>query len=490
MILAARLLAGQPLSGTCPVALAGVARDSRALRPGEAFVAVVDDPAEMALHAAQARAAGATVVIAEDAGGGTSAATAAAQLSTPHARWSFARASAAAHGLDRAQPVLIGVTGSTGKSTTTHCAWWSLGPGAARVGTLGWHDGSSERPGKQTTPPPEEVHAFLSGLGPHCPGVAVEISSHAGDQHRLAGLELASMVFTGLGHDHLDYHRSIGAYLTAKLKIVRQLRAGARVVVNADDPRSGAVAHAGRGAGADVVGLGFQRGQAQIAGDAEHGWRLLWEGIDHPLPVRLPGRFNAWNAAAGALAANAVGVPLATALARLADLPPVPGRLELLAHAPLTYVDYAHTPEALAVMLRALRQDFRGHRLVCVFGCGGDRDRSKRGPMGRAALTADVAVLTTDNSRSESPRAIAEDVVAGLPPGIAVAWDGRPSANAHLVVELDRAQAIRLARRLAGADGVVVVAGKGHETTQEIQGAVLPWDDRSFVASLAGEARR
>ena len=219
------------------------------------------------------------------------------------------------------------------------------------------------------------------------------------------------------------------------------------------------------------------------------GWRLLWEGADHLLPVALPGGFNAFNAACGALLANAGGVPLSTALARLGDQPAVPGRLELLARAPLTYVDYAHTAESLSAMLEALRQHHPGCRLVCVFGCGGDRDRGKRAPMGRSAIAADLAVLTTENSRSEDPASIAADVIAGLPPGAYVHWDAgtvEAPAGAHLVVQPDRAVAIRLARRLAGRDGVVVVAGKGHETTQIIHGRIEPWDDRAFVRSLGG----
>lgn len=483
MIPAARLFAGQPIDGTAaPGAFRGVARDSRRVQPGDAFVAAGGDEAA---NAARAVAAGASAIIAERATG-----AAAPHLGVPHARWAFAHASALAHGLDRANRPLLAVTGTKGKSTTVHCAWWALGQGAARTGTVGWHDGSSERPATQTTPAPEELHAFLAGLPATCPGVALEISSHAGDQQRLAGLTLTGLAFTGLGRDHLDYHGTMAAYLSAKLAIVRWLAPGALCVINADDPRHAVVAHAVRAIGAEPLGLGFGRGAARIVRVGD-GWRLQWEGADHPLPIALPGRFNAFNAAAGALLAHAAGVPLPTALARLADLPPVPGRLERCGVAPLTYVDYAHTAESIALMLEALRESHPGRRLVCVFGCGGDRDRGKRGPMGRAALGADLAVLTTDNSRSEAPERIAEDVIAGLPGGAVVHWDrgaAEPPAGAALVVQLDRGAAIRLARRLAGADGVVVVTGKGHETTQEILGRIEPWDDRAAVRALEASA--
>lgn len=479
MIPAARLFQGQRLDGAAPAALSGISRDSRRVRPGDCFVAIGGDERANARAALDAGAAALLVERRLDID--------APQLVSSHARWSFAAASAAAHGLDRTCAPLVGVTGTKGKSTTVHAAWAALGPGAARVGTLGLHDGTSERPASMTTPPANELHPFLAGLPTTCPGVAIEVSSHAGDQHRLGGLELAALGFTGLGRDHLDYHATMGEYLAAKLAIVRLLRPGSRCIINADDARLPVVAHAVRAAGCEPVSLGFERGSARIVrvGDT---WRLLVDGADHLLPVALPGRFNAFNAACGALLANAIGVPLSTALARLVDMPAVPGRLELLAHAPLTYVDYAHTAESIAVMLNALREHHPGRRLVCVFGCGGDRDRGKRGPMGRAAITADIAVLTTDNSRSEDPRQIAEDVVAGLPAGACVHWDAgavEPPAGAHLVVQLDRGAAIRLARRLAGREGVVVVAGKGHETTQSIQGRTESWDDRAFVRGLA-----
>ncbi len=502
MIAAPALFIGQSLSGTVQPMVAGIARDSRQIATGDIYAAM-GSASDQGTHAREALAHGASGVLAE---AGLVLDAPVPLLRTSHARWSFARASAARHGLPRRTLPLVAVTGTAGKSTTTHCAWWAMGEGAARVGTIGWHDGAVERANAQTTPPPEQLHAFLAGLSAGCPGVAMEASSHAGDQHRLAGLQFAALAFTGLGHDHLDYHRTTGAYLTAKLRFIRLLRTGGLCVINADAPDAHVVAHAAHGADARVVMLGFKRGDSRLVRTAG-GWRLRHETMDYRVSVRLPGDFNAWNAAAGALLASATGIPLATALERLATMPAVPGRLELLAHHPDTYVDYAHTPDELKIMLTAVRQEFPGRRLVCVFGCGGDRDRSKRGPMGCAALVADLAVLTTDNSRSEEPKAIAEEVIAGLAPGVTVFWakgddldsgrwlekfrpayaaqraqlDGAPRT---LMVELDRGTAIRLARALAGDEGVVVVAGKGHETDQLIQGMTLPWDDRTFVRGL------
>lgn len=465
-----------------PAEVQGVCRDSRLITAGQIYVAMGPADAQPA-HIAEAVAKGAAAIITEPAIAATTGAVPHATVAD--ARAAFARLSVNAHGLDRRCPPLVAAVGTAGKSTTVHCAWWAMGAGAARIGTIGWHNGAGERPNPQTTPPPEQIHAFLAGLPTTCPGVAMEVSSHACDQRRCEGLRFAAIAFTGIGHDHLDYHRTMEAYIAAKLRSFHGLVPGGLVVVNAEDPRCDLITASARGAGARVVGLGFHSGAALIT-EQDRRWTLTVEGAAHTLPVRLPGAFNAWNAAAGALIAEAVGVPLDTALERLATLPAVPGRLELLAYQPDTYVDYAHTPDELSTMLTALRHQFPGRRLVCVFGCGGDRDRTKRGPMGRAALAADAAVLTTDNSRSEDPRAIAEDVIAGLSANVSVVWGGPPPASGSpcLLVEPDRATAIRLGRTLAGPDGIAVIAGKGHETDQLIQGRTLPWDDRAFVRAL------
>ena len=438
-----RIFRGQALIGTCPAVLSGVSRDSRSVRPGEAYIAQAEDPA----HAAQALERGAAIVV--DARG---------DLRSPHPRWSFARASCAVSELDDRCPPLAAATGTKGKSTIAHILWWLLGAGAARVGTIGWHDGRNERPNRQTTPPPDELHEFLASLPEACPGVALEASSHGCDQFRLAGLRLQALAVTGIGHDHLDYHGTVAAYVAAKLRAVQLLVTGGRLVINADDAHAAAFFHAGRCVGAEVILLS--------AADV----------LRMAPPIALAGAFNAWNAAAALLLAEALGVPRLLGEQRLRTLPAIPGRLERLAEAPITYVDYAHTPESIAAVLGAVRAAHPGAPVAIVFGCGGDRDTTKRAPMGAAAASADLVVVTTDNSRSEDPRAIAEQVLAGVA--------ARTGSSTTTVIEPDRATAIRLARERLGAHGVVVVAGKGHETSQDIRGVVTAWDDRAFVRSL------
>lgn len=460
---------GQALRGARPSRPLRVVIDSRQADADAAFVAAADEP-RRAVHVGAAVAAGAGAVVAE-------APCAGAQLATPCARWSAARASAAAYGLDAGGPPLLGVTGTDGKTTVAWYAWACLGAAGARVGTLGFHDGRVEHPGANTTPGAGELHRFLVGLGEGCPGVACEVSSHAIDQHRLAGLDFAAMAFTTIGSDHLDYHRSHAAYVATKLRAARLVRPGGLGLVAADDPRVPSVAHALRAAGATVLELGLARGDSRVVADGA-GWILRHGGVDHPLPVTLPGAFNAWNAAAGALLATAVGVPLTTALERLAAAPPVPGRLERVLERPIAYVDYAHTPGSVALVLDALRVAHPGRRLACVVGCGGDRDRSKRGAMARAAAAADAAVLTSDNPRSEDPEAIIGEMVAGL----------TRDERAAVTVVVDREAAIRRACELAGADGVVAVCGKGHEAVQVIGERRIPFDDRDVLRRIGGAA--
>jgi UDP-N-acetylmuramoyl-L-alanyl-D-glutamate--2,6-diaminopimelate ligase len=462
MIASADLFHGQVLRGTIPAMVAGIRRDSRTVAPGEAFVAQ-GRAGERPRHVEEAVARGAALVILPE-GDPAPAGTATAWTADP--RRCFARACAALHGSDRLPFPVLAVTGTKGKSTVVHWTWWCLGDGAARVGTVGLHDGRRETANAQTTPAPEVIHAFLGTLPDRCPGAAIEASSHAGDQHRLAGIPFRALAVTGMGRDHLDYHGTFERYLAAKVAFTAHLAPGALCVVNAACAHREAFAAPARAAGARIAVLGAG-GDAVLAGGPG-----AWTLDRAPLPVPLHGAFNAWNAACAVLLAEAAGIDRAAALDRMRSAPVPPGRMERLAEGPATYVDYAHTPESIAGAIAALRTAHPGAPLAIVFGCGGDRDAGKRAPMGAAAATADVVVITTDNSRSESPAAISAMIRMGI----------RGHARVH--EEPERGPAILAARAAVGADGVVLVAGKGHETTQDIQGEVRPWDDRAFVRAL------
>lgn len=447
-------------------------RDSRQVQRGDHFIAVSDRADERARHIADARARGAAAVSAEDNH---------ADIYCGHARYAWARLHAADSGADRIQVPLIGVTGTDGKTTCAAMLHHALGAHAARIGTLGFDYDQVHHDTALTTPAAEDIHNYLLQLDNDCPGVAMEISSHAAEQERLAGLQLKGLIFTGLGQDHLDYHQSRERYLQAKLKAVRLLPAGALCVVNADDELAHLVRHAVICVGARCVSIGRAQGDIRLFQEGPDRWRLQSAYADYPLQLPMIGYHNAWNAAAAAVVLGAVDVPLSAALARLQDLPQVPGRLERCSDAPLCYVDYAHTPQALQTVQNALRQQYPDKKLITVFGCGGDRDHDKRAAMGTVAAAADMIIICNDNPRSEDPQSIAE-MICGSHPLAASATE--LDASRRFLIQLDREQAIRTAFELADADSVILVAGKGHETQQTIADQCIDWDDRVFIRSL------
>jgi UDP-N-acetylmuramoyl-L-alanyl-D-glutamate--2,6-diaminopimelate ligase len=294
--------------------------------------------------------------------------------------------------------------------------------------------------------------------------------------HRVDGTRFAAACFTNLSHDHLDFHGGLGDYFEAKAQLFDPSRTGA-AAVNLDDPYGAEIARRAEAAGLDVLGFGFEAPGAAVraedldAAASGNNFRLVTPYGSAAVRSPLVGRFNVFNALAAAATALAAGLDVDAVAAGLSAPLVVPGRMERIeAGQPFAVlVDYAHTPDGLEQVLRAARplvgED--GGRLVVVFGCGGDRDRAKRPAMGKAAAgLADVVVVTSDNPRSEEPRSIIDEVVAGIPSGI------------HPVVEADRRLAVREA--LAGRDAgdVVVVAGKGHESGQTAGGVTVPFDDR------------
>ncbi len=462
--------------GALPDAVAAIADDSRRAAAGALFVAVRGSQQDGHRFLADAERRGASAALVEDA-----AATALPALVVRDGRRAAAVAAAAFYGDPAASLALVGVTGTNGKTTTVGMLRHLLdAPGrpAASIGTLGVLAGSAGEPvpggAGLTTPGPVELQRVLRALADRgARAVAMEVSSHALDQRRVEGVAFDAAVFTNLTRDHLDYHGTMEAYLAAKARLAGHLAPAGALVVNADDPAWAALPPAprtvtyspGGSPEADVAA-------ADCAFDAAGTAFTLRAGAARAAArVPLVGDFNVANAVAAAAAAVALGMPPDEAARRLGTLPQVPGRLERLRERPAVLRDYAHTPDALARALRAVRPFARG-RVVVVFGAGGDRDRGKRPEMGRvAAELADRVILTSDNPRTEDPERILDDIEAGM------------GGRAHERVE-DRRAAIARALAAAGPDDLVLLAGKGHETYQ-IRGAeALPFDEAAIVREL------
>jgi UDP-N-acetylmuramoyl-L-alanyl-D-glutamate--2,6-diaminopimelate ligase len=364
----------------------------------------------------------------------------------------------------------VGVTGTAGKTSVTHLVRSVLAAGGLPCGVIGTLSGA------RTTPEAPELQALLARARAEGDrAMAIEVSSHALAQGRVAATRFAVAVFTNLSQDHLDYHATMEEYFAAKASLFTP-ELSERAVVCVDDEwgrrLAGQVERAGR-IPLETYGLA----DADDLRVTPSGTTFTWRG--EPIELRLAGRFNVANALAAATAAAALGVPTEAVAKGLAAVPPVRGRFEPVdAGQPFSVlVDYAHKPGALEQVLVTARElTGSGGRVIVVFGCGGDRDRAKRPVMGEiAARLADRVVLTSDNPRSEEPRAI-----------IAAVQDGIP-AGAPVVTEPDRRRAIELALDDARAGDVVVIAGKGHETSQVIGERVLPFDDRAVAGvALAG----
>ena len=466
--------------------LTGVTADSRQIAPGFLFAALPGARADGRSFIAEAVARGAVAVLAPPGTAWPAGVPPRPLIEDPAPRRRLAEFAARFAG---PQPRCIAaVTGTNGKTSTVSFLrqlWAAGGQAAASLGTLGLEvEGAVSVPpagASLTTPDPvalAETMARLARGG--IAHVAIEASSHGLAQFRLDGVRLAAAGFTNLTRDHLDYHGTEDAYRAAKLRLFAELLpVGAPAVVNADMDRAtlealGAIA-ADRRLDLRTVGVAgttLRLCAARPRPDGQDVEVARPDGARRVLPLALPGRFQAENALLAAALAEALGE--VDALARLPGLRGVRGRLELAARLPggaAAYVDYAHTPDALARLLAALRPHAAG-RLVVVFGAGGDRDRGKRPLMGAAAAVgADIAIVTDDNPRSEDPAAIRAAIRAACP-------DAREIG--------DRAAAIAAGMDLLRPGDVLVVAGKGHEPGQIVGDTVIPFDDAAVIRGLAG----
>jgi UDP-N-acetylmuramoyl-L-alanyl-D-glutamate--2,6-diaminopimelate ligase len=395
-------------------------------------------------------------------------------------RAALAEAAAARYGDPADDLRLVGVTGTNGKTTVAylvHHLLEALGTPAGLLSTIEVRTGAETAKMDLTTPGPLALHRRLRQMvDAGCTACAMEVSSHALDQRRVHGLDYEAAVFTNLSVDHLNYHGSPEAYRAAKKRLFDGLRSDATALYNADD-EAGPTMVADTAADAVSFALhGDADIEASVLESRIDGLRLRIDGRERAF--RLAGRFNAYNLVGAYGAGTALGFAPEAVLDALADAPPVPGRFEPLRFGDGTtvIVDYAHTPDALKNILRAVRDTMpEGATLWCVFGCGGDRDPSKRATMGRIAEQhADRAIVTSDNPRTEEPVTILNDIRDGVQ---------RPDAMRWIV---DREEAIQAAADAAAPGDVVVIAGKGHETTQTIGTDTRPFDDREIARQYFG----
>ncbi len=470
------------------VPIASITADSRKAGPGALFFAMPGAKVDGLAFAAQAAKAGAAAIVADrrpeqDPG-------APVVVARPERGGTRAvLAHAAARFYPRQPETIVAVTGTSGKTSVSVFArqlWHAQGVPAASLGTIGYVTHKGAKYGSLTTPDPVELHQTLQLLADEgVTHLAMEASSHGLDQHRLDGARLKATAFLNLSRDHLDYHPSMQAYFEAKMMLFTRLAPkGSTAVVAGGAPWKAQAAAAAAGAGLKVVTVGRAGSDIAItrAVRAAHGQDLTLRihGRRHDLHLPLIGDFQASNALVAAALCMATGSDEAGTLAALAGLKGVPGRLEQVgdAHGAPVLVDYAHKPAALASVLDMLRPYAKG-RLICVFGCGGDRDPGKRPMMGRiAAERADVAIVTDDNPRTENPALIRRAILDAAPGAIEIG---------------DRAEAIRAAVAMLKAGDVLVIAGKGHEEGQIVGTHVLPFSDhavaREAIAAAGGRTQ-
>ena len=454
--------------GQLTSAITGLAHDSRRVTPGTAFIALPGTRMNGNDFAATAIDLGASLII-TDQPCELPGATDVVRVENP--RLAMGRLASRFHGEPAAQLHLIGITGTNGKTTVAFLVRELL-RGAGRrcglIGTVEYDLGDRIIPAARTTPESLDLHAYFAGMvRSGCELCVMEVSSHALVQHRVAGLEFQTTAFTNLTQDHLDYHGDMDQYFSAKRTLFAQQPDDGQRIVNAESPFGQRLAGEFSSTTFGEVDSDLQITQLKLGQQQSD---FTFDGVDFTMP--LIGRHNVSNAAAALGIVRAAGVELAESVSLLANMPPVPGRLEYLNEGQpfAVYVDYAHTDDALRQVLATLREITPG-RLRVLFGCGGNRDTGKRRKMGEAAAAlADDILITTDNPRSENPHLIAEQVAKGCP------YKGR--------IELDRLRAIGEILREAKAGDTVLIAGKGHETYQEIEDVVMPFDDRQEARAV------
>ena len=488
-------IADTQIFGDRDLEISGLQYDSRRVRRGEVFIAIPGTQRDGAEFIPEALSRGAIAVVCEAPPTRYSGEMPRAWVQVPHARLAMALAATRLNGYPSRDIKLVGVTGTNGKTTVSflvasilHCAGWKPG----LFGTIEYNiefgrdtesGGATGVPAPNTTPESVDLQKMLREVADHGGRSAVmEVSSHALALDRVAGCEFHTAIFTNFSRDHLDFHRDLDSYFEAKRKLffpAAGIPPPVFAVLNADDERAGALREKspsrvltyGVETPADVTIRRWKSGR--------DGLELTAETPAGAMEIRSPllGRHNLSNILASVTTALTLEIP-AGEISRGILPVRVPGRMEAIEEGQpfLVLVDYAHTDDALRHLLASARELTGEGRLILVFGCGGERDRTKRPLMGAAAAMADKAVLTSDNPRSEEPLSILNDVIVGL-----------QKARANYEVEPDRARAITLALRDARPRDTVLIAGKGHENYQWIGTRKLPFDDRAVARAALRE---
>ena len=480
----------KPLSVEGPLdqEISGITYDSRRVMPGNLFVAFRGERTDGHRFVEAAIDRGAAAVVLERDAGFNPRAT---RIKVSDARRSMAQVSAQFYNHPSQSLKVVGITGTNGKTTTAFMvrAIMEAAVPCGLLGTVQYQIGQRVIPAARTTPESVEIQEMMSEmLRAGCGGVSMEVSSHALDQSRVAEVDFDVAVFTNLSQDHLDYHRTMKNYFESKVKLFSALgtvRKAGRAVVNVDDAYGRELIKR-LGGDRAVLSYGVSSAAVVRAEDVRVSAEGSYFVVHTPrgsIPMSLPliGRFNVSNALAAIGSSLTLGIDLSTIEAALAEFRPVPGRVEAVDVDDQfrVFIDYAHTAEALRNVLVTVGELTRG-RLIVVFGCGGDRDKGKRKPMGQTACElADFSILTNDNPRTEDPREILKQSEEGFPAG---------ARSRYQIIE-DRREAIARALDIARPGDSVLIAGKGHETYQEFADTVVPFNDRRVVeeyCSLSG----
>ncbi|HKP87011.1 MAG TPA: UDP-N-acetylmuramoyl-L-alanyl-D-glutamate--2,6-diaminopimelate ligase [Blastocatellia bacterium] len=483
----AREINAQAATGRLDLDARDVTHDSRACAPGSVFVAIRGEKADAHQFIPQAVERGAVAVISEQGFNDTLAADSSiAWIQVADARAALALAAAATHGHPSRKLKLVGVTGTNGKTTTAHLIDSIIRASestSAMFGTIHHRIGNEAATARHTTPEAPDIQRMLAqAVEAGCRSAVMEVSSHAIELHRADALKFAVAVFTNLTRDHLDYHKTMDAYFAAKEKLFDGSLGSepSASVINIDDEYGRRLLKTARGR---VITYGFSKGADVRTDDFKLGagglaYRASTPAGDAEIDSPLVGRFHVSNTLASIAAGLALGADLETVARGIRECRTVAGRFEQVTLANshslpfAVIVDYAHTDDALKNVLQTAREvAASGGRVIAVFGCGGDRDRTKRAPMGEiAASLSDIAIVTSDNPRTEDPLAIIEEVEEGLKK------TGRPYVKLP-----DRREAIFRAINEARAGDVVLIAGKGHETYQIIGDRTIHFDDKEVA---------